>query len=395
MKKSSIDIKETNQLIRRLSTTFDKLFLKRLAVESKIFPVNEYIMIACLNSYAKLYQQLQLLSKKITPEEIGQKERRLFTEITPLQIFDLQMFPLFGRTAYFLTHGKDVHCESLEKFREIQFILNFWERLAKTYFKTGALTIEEMGGVAKILPKSDVKLLKKALFAPEKTELTKIKRTSAQLEVYCFMDECETRMKISEHGPYEMENEEILVVREMVRLNDGKNPQWPWSNTKAIAPTPKITFAFTLKDMNRVWFNDWGTMFADPVDYGSNITSVAILTEENGTIKSLGVDELPGYEEFAQNALIELYREMTSWSRAEQIRAGALVYDKNVDRFTNLVGITDQIDWDLTKEIERGPFTDLVSKDGSKTYAPLASWLFRGPRARSRIPTYFLRPIEE
>ncbi len=352
-------------------------------------------MIACLNSYAKLFQQLQLLIRKITPEEIAQKERRLFTEITPLQIFDLQMFPLFGRTAYFLTHDKNPHCESLEKFREIQFILDFWERLAKTYYKTGALTIEEMDGVAKILLESDVELLKKALFVPEKTELTKIKRASAQLEVYCFMDECETRMKISEHGPYEMENGELLIVREMVRLNDGMNPQWPWSNTKATAPTSKIAFAFTLREMNRVWFNDWGTMFADPVDYSGNITSVAVLTEEDGRIKSLGVDELQAYEEFAQNALIELYRKMTGWSRAEQIRAGALVYDKNVDRFTNLVGITDQIDWDLTEEIERGPFTDLVDKDGSKTYSPLASWLFRGPRARLRNPTFFLRPVEE
>ncbi|MHA1277451.1 MAG: hypothetical protein ACTSQI_07020 [Candidatus Helarchaeota archaeon] len=390
-----MSINETNQLLRKLSKTFDNLFLKRLAVESKIFPVSEYIMIACLNSYQKLYQQIELVNEKITPEQIGREQRRLFTEITPLQIFDLQMFPLFGRTLFFCQMGKDFKCESLEKFREIQFILDFWRRLAKTYFTTGALTIEEMGGIARILPEKDLQLIKKALFTPEKVELSKIKRTSAQLEVYCFMDECEARMKISEHGPYEIGNGEYLVVREMIRLYDGTGPQWPWSNTKATAPTSKIAFAFTLKEMNKIWFNDWGTMFTDPVDYFDKITGVALLIEEKGRIKSISVDELSEYEDFAQNALVELYREMTDWSRGKKIKAGALVYDKNVDRFTNLVGVTDQINWNLTEEIERGPFTDLVKKNGRSIYTPLSSWLFRGPKAKARNPTYYLRPEEE
>jgi len=386
-------INDTNQLLRQLSVTFDNLFLKRLTVESKLFPVNEYIIIACLNSYAKFYEQLKLVDEKISPEEIAQKERSLFTEITPLQLFDLQMFPLFGRTIYFCEHGYDPLCESSEKFQEIQFILDFWKRLAAAYYKTGALTIEEMDGVAKILPEKDLGFIRGQLFTPEPSELSKIKRTSAQLEVYCFMDECEARMKISEHGPYEMENGEVLVVREMIRLNDGKSPQWPWSNTKATAPNSVIAFAFTLKDMNRVWFNDWGTIFTDPVDYSKNVTSAAILTQEKGKNKSLGLDELGAYEKFAQKSLIELYRKMTKWDRAEQIKAGVLVYNKNWDRFTNLVGLTDQIDWDLTDEIRQNEFKDLVNKMGKSVYGPL-TWIFRGPRSKKKNPTFFLRPEE-
>lgn len=389
----SMDIEETNQLLQKLSTTFDNLFLKRLAVESKIFPVNEYIIISCLNSYAKFYHQLKAVSEKISPEKLGENERKLFTEITPLQIFDLQMFPLFGRMVYYCEHGYDPKCESLEKFQEITYILDFWKRLASTYYRSGGLTIEEMGGTAKILPQSDLNFIKRQLFSPEKEVLSKIKRASAQLEVYCFMDECETRMKISEHGPYEMENGEILVVREMIRLNDGVHPQWPWSNTKATAPNSVIAFAFTLKNMNRVWFNDWGTLFTDPVDYSNHITSVAILTRKEGTNRALDLDELKAYETFAQMALIELYRKMTKWTRAEKIRAGALVYNKNFDRFTNLVGITDEIDWGLNDKIERNEFQELVNGIGKNVYAPL-TWIFRGQKAKAKNPTFFLRPIE-
>lgn len=389
-----MSLEETNALLRQLSSTFDNLFLKRLVVESKLFPVNEYIIISCLNSYMKFYKQLKLVSEKISPEQISKEYRKLFTEVTPLQIFDLQMFPLFGRTIYFCQHGQDPHCESLEKFQEIQFILNFWKRLASSYYGTGALTIEEMEGTARILPEQDLKYIVKQLYSPDSKQLSRIKRASAQLEVYCFMDECETRMKISDHGPYLMENGDRLIVREMIRLNDGRNPQWPWSDTKATAPSSVIAIAFTLKDMNQVWFNDWGTLFTDPVDYSKNITSVAVLTQENGKNKSLAIDELKNFEEFAQNALIELYKKMTKWSRAEKISAGAYVYTKNFDRFTNLVNVTDQIDWDLTEEIKQGPFQDLVNKDGKSVYSPL-TWIFRGPKAKLKNPTFFLRPIEE
>ena len=145
--------------------------------------------------------------------------------------------------------------------------------------------------------------------------------------------------------------------------------------------------------MNRVWFNDWGTVFTDPVDYSKNITSAAILTQEKGKNKSLGLDELGAYEQFAQKALIELYRKMTKWDRAEQIKAGVLVYNKNWDRFTNLVGLTDQIDWDLTDEIRQNEFKDLVNKMGKNVYGPL-TWIFRGPRSKRKNPTFFLHPEE-
>ncbi len=391
---NSMDIHETNNLLRKLSAVFDNLFLKRLLVESKLFPVNEYIIVACLNSYYKFYSQLKLVSEKISPEEIGRRYKKLFTEITPLQIFDLQMFPLFGRTIYYCQHENDPHCESLEKLQEIQFILDFWQRLAKTYYGTGALTIEEMNGVARILPEKDLNIVKKQLFTPEKEELSQIKRTIAQLEVYAFMDECETRMKISDHGPYEMDNGELLIMREIIRLNDGKNPQWPWSATKAVAPTPVIAFGFTLKNMNRIWFNDWGTLFTDPVDYNQNITSTVLLTQEDRKVKPLLVEDLKNYEQFAQLALIELYRKMTRWSRAEKLKAGAYVYTKNFDRFTNIVNITDQIDWDFTEDIKQHEFKDLVNKDGKSVYSPL-TWIMRGPKAKIKKPTFFLCEIEE
>ncbi|MHA1894458.1 MAG: hypothetical protein ACTSX4_08160 [Candidatus Helarchaeota archaeon] len=388
------DIEKTNKLIAYCSESFDDLFGKRLLVESRIFPVTEYIMISCLNSYEKFYNQLKLVSDKISPERIAKEHKKLFTEITPLQIFDIQMFPLFGRMIRLVQNKRNPQSESLEKFKEIQFILDFWKRLAQSYFNTGALTVREMNGQCQILPEKDLDFIKKNLFTPDQDQLKKIKRASAQLEVYSFSDECETRMRISDHGPYNLENGEQLIVREIIRLHvEGEKGQWPWSETKVSVPTSVIAFAFALRDMKKIWFNDWGTLFTDPIDYSNNISSVAILTREHGKNKSLGIDELNAYEKYAQDALVELYVKMTSWNREEKIRAGALVYNKNFDRFTNIVGVTDQIDWGLTPEIAENELKDVVNKVGNRMFTPLANWMFRTKRKRLKEPTFFLRRL--
>ncbi len=376
-----------------MSESFDELFGTRLAVESTMFPVTEYIMISCLNSYEKFYHQLKKVSELISPEDIATQNRKLFTEITPLQIYNIQMFPLFGRTVRFGQAGYKTDVESREKFEEIKFILDFWKRLALSYFQTGALTIHEMGGICKILPENDLNFIKKNLFIPSQGELKKIKRASAQLEVYSFTDECETRMRINDHGPYEVENGKLMIIREIIRMYDGKKAQWDWSETKATAPTPVIAFAFTLENMNKIWFNDWGTLFTDPIDYSKNIVSIAILTQENGRNKAIGLDELQSYEQFAQEALIEQYIKMTSWSREQKIRAGVEVYNRNFDRFGALVGVNDQIDWSISKEIQENELKDVVNMKGN-LLTKLAGWLFRSKKKKLKNPTFFYSNLE-
>ena len=67
---------------------------------------------------------------------------------------------------------------------------------------------------------------------------------------------------------------------------------------------------------------------------------------------------------------------------------GALVYNKNFDRFTNLVGITDQIDWELTDQIKENELKDVVNMSG-KLLLKLAGWLFRTNKKRMKNPTFF------
>ena len=53
----------------------------------------------------------------------------------------------------------------------------------------------------------------------------------ANLEVFSFLDECEARAKLCDHGPYRINDEEVLVFREISHLYDGNQPHFLWSET--------------------------------------------------------------------------------------------------------------------------------------------------------------------
>ena len=72
---------------------------------------------------------------------------------------------------------------------------------------------------------------------------------------------------------------------------------------------------------------------------------------------------------------------------------GALVYNKNFDRFTDLVGVTNQVDWELTDQIKENELKAIVNMSG-KLMTRLAAWLFRSKKKTKKNPTFFYRIID-
>ncbi|MHA1271086.1 MAG: hypothetical protein ACTSPY_14935 [Candidatus Helarchaeota archaeon] len=386
-----ITIKEANELITYASGIFDKLFASRFLIESVLFPVSEYILVACINSYEKFYNQLKELVKKISVDEIIERERgKLFTEITPLQIFNIQMFPLFGRMCRISNrYHDDPLKEPEEKFDQIRFILTFWKELASKYYN-GHLTVEEMGGKCQIATDESLRIITDRLRkSDDGNELNQIKKTVAQLEQISFLDECETRMKISNHGPYYISSNELITVHEIVRLYDGKKPQWPWSETNATAPYSNFLIAYLLEGDVQCYYNDWGTMISNPIDFKSHIKKYCILSRKGNKYIELKHDDIKDFEKYAKEAHKELYLKFSKWTKKERLEAGILVYNKNFDRFTNLVGITDKLDWGIAEEVRDQEFKRLLNNDTSDFR--VGNWMMRSNRKRKIMPTYFRR----
>ncbi len=388
-----ISDEEANELIVMFSQSVLENFQTRGVVESKIFPVNHYIHVACYILYDQSYQYniLKEVASKISPEDIAKRSKSLGSHSNHLGFYSLLMLYLHGRAEIIYDNlikkkaGEDIVVEPEKKKKETKFIMDFWKRLSPNYLNEGELTLE----TKKITCLSDdyIENLKGNMISIENNKdiIKQLKQTIAQLTIYSFLSQAECRFSISEQGPYYFEGDtEPLVFKEFLDLHTGDEMfgidmpgKMPYKITK-IAPVPNVIFGMTLKGMNKIEFNDFGTLFADPTDLSSNITSIGIWTKELthpkdlrypnnlGALKPLSLNILTELSEFAKIATKELYLDISKWNYIKKLMFGSNVYVNRVaSSCAQFAGIEDNYNWSWPFDYAAGkPLeTDLVDKE--------------------------------
>ncbi len=368
-----ISDEEVNDIISMFSQSVLENFQTRGVVESKIFPVNHYIHVACYILYDQSYQYniLKEVASKISPEDIAKRSKSLGSRSNHLGFYSLLMLYLHGRAEIIYDNlikkkaGEDIVVEPETKKKETKFIMDFWKRLSPNYLNEGELTLKSK----KITCLSDdyIENLKGNMISIDnnKDVMKQLKQTIAQLTIYSFLSQAECRMSISEQGPYYFEgNTEPLVFKEFLDLHTGDDMfginmsgNMPYKITK-IAPVPNVIFGMTLKDMNKIEFNDFGTLFADPTDLSSNITSIGIWTKELthpkdlrypnnlGELKPLSLNILTELSEFAKSATKELYVDISKWNFNKKLMFGSNLYVNRIaSSYAQFAGIEDNYNW--------------------------------------------------
>ena len=343
-----MNVKEANELISHVSETLDEQIKKRGLLESQLFPVTAYICVSFYNAYDMLYDVLKKVAEITTPEKMGEESRKILSELNCLTINYIPLYYMEGRMGEIHRMGGDPSKVSEKKREETLFILDFWKRLASSYYPQDKLFVSDLDGIYHAIDQEDIDWARAQIQNVEQEEVKKIKRTMANLEVTAFLDECEARAKLCDHGSYQINDDEILVFREIMHLYDGGEPHFPWSETEAKAPHSNIAFAFTLKNVEAE-FDNFASMETTPKTFTDRITGAAIFMRDGENVKPLELDILEDYNSYAKNAQKELYMKFSQWDRKEKLIAGAYAYCYGYARYTNFVGITDQIDWELTE----------------------------------------------
>lgn len=347
-----MDTGETNKMIRHVSDTFSDILAERGLLESEIFPTNEYISVSCYHTYDHLYDVMKQVWTKITPEELAKQSKTLLSEVNALSITYLWLYYSLGRMGIVFEKCKDdPKNEPQEKQDQWKWMLEQWYKLGTNYFNSGEPTVAQSGGTNLALGDDSLNWLKDNLQPVNAEQVKKIRRSLGQVELYAFMDECEARAKLIDHGPYPISDDEILVISEFTRLHDGQGDLWlPWSDTETKIPSAKLGVAMIIKGATAT-FNDIGTMTIEPGDYSGLVTNVAAYTERGSKIVSLGLDELPSYADAAEAALSELYMKYAEWDKKKLMLAGAVAYWRGYARYTDRVGITNKIDWTISQSV--------------------------------------------
>jgi len=424
-----ISDREANELIALFSKSVRGNLLTRNVVESRIFPVTHYIHVACYILYDQSYQYnvLKAIASKISPEEIARRSKTLGIPLNQLVFYSIAMLYLHGRAQVINDNlfekrsDPSIIVEPETKKKETKFILDFWRRLSPNYLNEGTMTVENKE--LTFLSDNEIDNLKDHMIpiTGNKEIITKLKQTIGQLTIFNYTFKADCRIGISEHGPYYFEgNSNPLIFKEYQlphpdKLNFGIDTSefLPQKITKP-PPIPNVIIGMTLKNMKKIDFNDWGTFFAEPTDFSSNISSIGIWTKELahpkdlrypeklGTLEPLKHNILDELIEFAKNATKELYLKYSRWDLIKKLMLGAGLYaNYNLAQCAACVGLENDFNWSWAIDYaENKPLkTDLLEKDKILLYIEkLKRWeglhiflkrIMMGIRERKKDPFYY------
>lgn len=354
-----MDINKVNEQLTHLSWVFSDILAERGLLESKLFPVNEYISVGFYQTYEKQFEVMKQVWNRISPQELARKSKTLLSEIQALSItYQWLYYSLARMGVIFNKCDGDSSKEPSERQAQWKWLLEKWYDLATNYFNSGKPTVASSGAVNLAFEEDTLNWLHDNLESVTEEQVKRMRRAVGSVDLYAFMDECEARAKIIDHGPYPVDDNEILVISEYTHLHDGKEDLWlPWSDTEAKLPTSTLGVAMTIRGATAT-FNDVGTMTVEPGDYSRLVTQACAYCKRGQKVVPIGLDELSAYAEAADNAQTELYMKFAEWDKRTLMIAGAEAYWKCFARYTDQVGITNRVDWGLSPDIidEHIPF---------------------------------------
>ena len=422
---------EANDLIALISKSMiDNIVVRSANVETKIFPVNHYINVASYILYDQSYQYeiLKKVASKISPEEIAERSKTLCSPLNQLAFFSVAMLYLQGRGNIIndnihkkTSSDHTVVIEPETKKKELKFILDFWRRLSPNYRNDGELTVKNKNIL--IISQDNINILRDQMIyiGDDKEKMKKLKVTMAHLTLFNFLFQAECRAGIFEHGPYYFEgNPEPLIFKEFQFLYTDEeiyginlSGYIPHKITNP-SPVSNVIFGITLKGMNKIEFNDWGTLFSDPSDFSSKISSVGIWTKEPihpknirypnkmGKLIPLSFDILDKLSEFAKKATRELYIDYAKWSFIKKLMLGTQNYANNCLAIcASFAGIENDFDWTWGNDyvLDKPLKTELLDKEKIKYYIdrlkrwdgghPFIKRILRGRKIQKSDPFYY------
>ncbi len=380
-----IGTQEANMLLRRVSAASTYLLSQRTALESKLFPVTAYNSVACAQIYRDYqYNMFKELARHVSPEEIGNRCRTLAAYPNILGVWAFIGLWGLGRMQDLFDAG-GAQNELPKRRKQAKFMIDFWYRMATSYYNSDKPLAAENNDTACVLPNNVLNMVKQELQPIDTDQRAKLKRTMAQLYLAEFLSYCECRASIHEMGPYPFGDNDYLIFREFSPLYDGSRLIWDWHDTQAKSPVPNLSVALVVKDMEELVFTDFATLFPKPEDYSEHITQFALFTRYGDKIETTSFSVLTDLEKFATDVQTELYLKFAEWDDVKRLKAGSSVFLKWFYIFTDMGNITDK----FTMGLDEDKVGDYIQLMLNSMGHPAWARLFRSKDECDKDPSFY------
>jgi hypothetical protein len=163
-----------------------------------------------------------------------------------------------------------------------------------------------------------------------------MRRALAQIELYIFLAHGEQRDGIFNHGPYELDDGSVLVVKE---LTDLQNRFMPWVTEERRLTTPRVVLPMVLDGVDCT-FDMFGTLYTDPEDYFDRVTGFEILAGDD--LSPISEEQLGEIGMHAQRVQRDLFGEMARWDDDYKLLHAAYQSANVCHPFLEIAGCSDE-----------------------------------------------------
>lgn len=362
---------ETNNLIQNCGDATYWLCVTRTVQGSKLFPVSPYILLSYLNAFYRYPALLRKIESRRRAEEIADRARNMGMKITNSSLgWSMPNFYLLGRELL-ISLGFLRPQDALE---DVVYVMDFWKRFLLSWHRNdGHLTNREYGNRSQILPDRRLEVFHHDLFPCEPGDaLHEAAHTClATVSQYGFLVSCESRVSLTNSGPYRIDDRHELIVRDFMDLAECG---LPWLDGIASdVPHNFLTVPMAVRDCHFRLIDDWGSFESKPeftVDrmvgvglYTSDALSEGYMPVGMGSAAEL-TDTFRALNGIFKDATQRLWRRIAGWTRDQMIDAGALTYYSIIKDLAHVAGVFEVEDW-LTIDPRADRFRPLFNDEFS------------------------------
>lgn len=347
---------ETNNLIQTHGDESYWLCVTRTVQESKLFPVPAYMMLSYLMAYYRYPALLRKIESRMSAEEIGDRARNMAMKIQNPGMSYAPDFYLLGRE-WLLNMGLIKPTDAVE---DLVYILDFWKRFELAYHRNDAhMTNREFGHRSQILNERRVQVYHADMYdCVNGDELHEAAHAfMAAASQYGFLISCESRISLHNHGPYKLNDNTEMLVRDFMDLAES---DFPWLDDAAEGVEfNNITVTMAVKDCHFYLVDDWGSFEAKPEFSADKLVGVGLYCSDNlsdghqplgmGSREEL-IATFHRLTEQAREATNKLWMKIAGWSRDQMMDAGAITYFAICKDLAHVAGVYDPADWMMVDE---------------------------------------------
>lgn len=351
-KLSYADLLQANNIMRCSGEETYFLGITRTVQESKFFPVSAYVMLGYLNAFYRYPTLLRKVEAEISPEDLADRIRNTNSKLKSMGTnWCMVNFYLLGREML-INMGVIRPQDAAE---DVAYVLDFWRRYQLAWRRDdGHLTNLEGGHRSQVMPERQIQVIHADMFSCQEGDPlheAAINFTAA-ISQYAVLIACESRVCMTNHGPYNLGNNEELLVREFFDLGQG---DLPWLDDIASdLPFSRLTMATSIKDTHFYIVDDWGSYEAQPEYKAENLIGVGLytsddLTETHQPVGMGSPEELTAklneYADLLKGVTTKLWERLAGYHREQLMDAGAFTYFAIIRDFAHVAGVYDHDDW--------------------------------------------------